>query len=120
MKTRTERKAQQMPYSSPAFPVTMAEATLAKQADTSGVAPKSKLTKRTYEECRSVGWDEARILEIESNGRYNIIFKHPLALSYTLLNVPSIMQQSIILIQNLIHTVVVMCMRYYIKLLKYI
>jgi hypothetical protein len=32
---------------------------------------KSKLAKHIYEEGHWVGWDEARILEIESNSRYS-------------------------------------------------
>jgi hypothetical protein len=31
---------------------------------------KSKLARHAYEEDHSVGWDEARILEIESNSRH--------------------------------------------------
>jgi hypothetical protein len=35
-----------------------------------GLLEKSKLAHYTYEEGHRVGWDEARILEIESNSRY--------------------------------------------------
>jgi hypothetical protein len=57
----------------------VAEATLTKQADLlpchrhnlkEGILEKSKLSQHTYEGDHSVGWDEARILEIESNSRY--------------------------------------------------
>jgi hypothetical protein len=35
-----------------------------------GPLQKSKLAQHAYEEGHRVGWDEARILEIESNSRY--------------------------------------------------
>jgi hypothetical protein len=35
-----------------------------------GLLEKSKLARHAYEEGHRVGWDEARILEIESNSRY--------------------------------------------------
>jgi hypothetical protein len=35
-----------------------------------GLLEKSKLAQHAYEEGHWVGWDEARILEIESNSRY--------------------------------------------------
>jgi hypothetical protein len=35
-----------------------------------GLLEKSKLPQHSYEEGHGVGWDEARILEIESNRRY--------------------------------------------------
>jgi hypothetical protein len=35
-----------------------------------GLLEKSKLPQYTYEEGHRVDWDEARILEIESNSRY--------------------------------------------------
>jgi hypothetical protein len=35
-----------------------------------GLLEKSKLAKHVYEEGHRVGWDDAMILEIESNGRY--------------------------------------------------
>jgi hypothetical protein len=35
-----------------------------------GLLEKSKLAQHAYEEGHRVGWDEARILEIESNSRY--------------------------------------------------
>jgi hypothetical protein len=35
-----------------------------------GLLEKSKLAQHAYEEGHRVGWDDARILEIESNGRY--------------------------------------------------
>jgi hypothetical protein len=35
-----------------------------------GLLEKSKLAQYAYEEGHRVGWDEARILEIESNSRY--------------------------------------------------
>jgi hypothetical protein len=35
-----------------------------------GLLEKSKLVQHAYEEGHRVGWDEARILEIESNSRY--------------------------------------------------
>jgi hypothetical protein len=35
-----------------------------------GILEKSKLAQHAYEEGHRVGWDEARILEIESNSRY--------------------------------------------------
>jgi hypothetical protein len=35
-----------------------------------GLLEKSKLAQRAYEEGHRVGWDEARVLEIESNSRY--------------------------------------------------
>jgi hypothetical protein len=64
--------------------VNVEEATLAKQAGfklcglvnvrkhslQEGLLEKSKQAQHAYEEGRSVGWDEARILDIESNSRY--------------------------------------------------
>jgi hypothetical protein len=35
-----------------------------------GLLEKSKLAQRTYEEGHRIGWDDARILEIESYSRY--------------------------------------------------
>jgi predicted GIY-YIG superfamily endonuclease len=35
-----------------------------------GLLEKSKLAHYSYEEGHRVGWDEARILEVESNSRY--------------------------------------------------
>jgi hypothetical protein len=35
-----------------------------------GLLEKSKLTHHAHEEGHSISWDEARILETESNGRY--------------------------------------------------
>jgi hypothetical protein len=35
-----------------------------------GLLEKSKLAQHTYEEGHRVGWDETRILEIESSNRY--------------------------------------------------
>jgi hypothetical protein len=35
-----------------------------------GLLEKSKLAQHAYEEDNRVGWNEARILEIESNSRY--------------------------------------------------
>jgi predicted GIY-YIG superfamily endonuclease len=35
-----------------------------------GLLGKSKLAEHAYEEGHRVGWDEARVLEIESNSRY--------------------------------------------------
>jgi hypothetical protein len=35
-----------------------------------GLPEKSKLVQHACEECDKVGWDGARILEIESNNRY--------------------------------------------------
>jgi hypothetical protein len=35
-----------------------------------GLLDKSKLAQHAYEEGHRVGWDEARVLEIESNSRY--------------------------------------------------
>jgi hypothetical protein len=35
-----------------------------------GLLEKSKLAQHAYEEGHRVGWEEARILEIESNSRY--------------------------------------------------
>jgi hypothetical protein len=35
-----------------------------------GLIEKSKLAQHAYEEGHRVSWDEARILEIESNSRY--------------------------------------------------
>jgi hypothetical protein len=35
-----------------------------------GLLEKSKLAQRAYEEDHRVGWDDARVLEIESNSRY--------------------------------------------------
>jgi hypothetical protein len=55
--------------------VNQAEATLVKQADLQpcgslNIGTISKLAQNTYEEGHRVGWDEARILEIESNNTY--------------------------------------------------
>jgi hypothetical protein len=35
-----------------------------------GLLEKSKLAQHAYEEGHRVGWDDARVLEIESNSRY--------------------------------------------------
>jgi hypothetical protein len=35
-----------------------------------GLLEKSKLAQHAYEEGHRIGWDEVRVLEIESNGRY--------------------------------------------------
>jgi hypothetical protein len=35
-----------------------------------GLLDKSKLAQQAYEEDHRVGWDEARVIEIESNSRY--------------------------------------------------
>jgi hypothetical protein len=35
-----------------------------------GLLEKSKLAQHAYEEGHRVGWDEARVLEIETNSRY--------------------------------------------------
>jgi hypothetical protein len=35
-----------------------------------GLLEKSKLAQHAYEEGHKVGWDDARVLEIESNSRY--------------------------------------------------
>jgi hypothetical protein len=35
-----------------------------------GLLEKSKLAQHSYEEDHRIGWDEARVLEIESNSRY--------------------------------------------------
>jgi hypothetical protein len=35
-----------------------------------GLLEKSKLAQHDYEEGHRVGWDKARIVEIENNGRY--------------------------------------------------
>jgi predicted GIY-YIG superfamily endonuclease len=35
-----------------------------------GLLEKSKLAQHAYEEDHRVGWDDARVLEIESNSRY--------------------------------------------------
>jgi hypothetical protein len=60
----------------------VAEATFAKQADLwpygsvnrhnlkQGLLEKSKLARHAYEEGHKVGWDEARILNIESHSKY--------------------------------------------------
>jgi hypothetical protein len=36
-----------------------------------GLLQKSKLAQHAYEEDHTIGWGEARILEIESNSRYS-------------------------------------------------
>jgi hypothetical protein len=38
-----------------------------------GLLEKQKLAQHAYEEDHGVGWDEARVLEIESNSRYRRI-----------------------------------------------
>jgi hypothetical protein len=66
-----------------AFPVNVAEATLAKQAEPlamqfhehrhnlrESLLEKSKLAQHACEEGHRVGWDEGRILDIESNSMY--------------------------------------------------
>jgi hypothetical protein len=35
-----------------------------------GLLEKSKLAQHAYDKCHGLNWDEARILEIESNSRY--------------------------------------------------
>jgi hypothetical protein len=35
-----------------------------------GLLEKSKLAQHAYDEGHNVGWDDARILEVESNSRY--------------------------------------------------
>jgi hypothetical protein len=53
--------------------VNVAEATLAKQGDLlpcEGLLVISKLAQHAHEEGHRLGWDEARVLEIESNSRY--------------------------------------------------
>jgi hypothetical protein len=37
-----------------------------------GLLEKSKLAQHAYEQGHRVGWDEARVLKIESNNRYRI------------------------------------------------
>jgi hypothetical protein len=78
----------------------VAEDTLAKQADLAvrlreprhnlkeGLLKKSKLAKHAYKEGHKFGWDEARILDIESHGKYINTKKRPiwLALSIRLAN----------------------------------
>jgi hypothetical protein len=58
---------------STASPVSVAEARAApwtQARSPAGSSKNPKLSQRAYEECHRVGWDDAGILEIESNSRY--------------------------------------------------
>jgi hypothetical protein len=50
--------------------VNEAETILVKQTDLQPCGTISELAQHAYEEEHRVGWDDARILEIESNNRY--------------------------------------------------